>query len=51
MNDVCGPYGKCVNLYYKSVCDCSVTIFYEGKYCDKRKPIFGNSGEKKNLKF
>lgn len=34
-NDVCGKYGRCVNLYQKFYCDCSVTIFYEGKYCER----------------
>ena len=32
-NDVCGKYGRCINLYTKFVCDCSDSIFFEGKYC------------------
>ncbi len=35
MNDICGPNGKCVNLYYKFHCDCSNSMFYTGKYCEK----------------
>ena len=37
MNDVCGTRGKCVNLYYKFYCDCSMSYFFEGKYCEKCK--------------
>ena len=42
MNDICGPRGRCVNLYYKFYCDCQSSMFYEGKYCEKRKrfPLF-----------
>lgn len=39
MNNICGEHGKCVNLYYKSYCDCSVGLFWEGKYCEKCKNI------------
>lgn len=33
--NVCGPYGKCVNLLYNFKCDCSGSYFYSGKYCDE----------------
>jgi hypothetical protein len=39
MNDLCGPRGKCVNLYYKFYCDCAGSFFWEGKYCEKCNPI------------
>ena len=33
-NNICGKYGKCINLLRDVYCECS-TIFIEGKYCDK----------------
>jgi len=37
---VCGTNGKCVNFYQTFYCDCeAVSIFYAGKYCEKRKYI------------
>ncbi len=33
-NNVCGKYGKCINLHRDVYCECT-TIFMEGKYCDK----------------
>ncbi|CAF0885900.1 unnamed protein product [Brachionus calyciflorus] len=34
-SDICGQNGRCINLYMKTYCEC--TMFYEGKYCEKCK--------------
>ena len=43
MNDICGRHGRCVNLYYKFYCDCSTSLFFEGKFCEKSKFKRGNT--------
>jgi hypothetical protein len=35
-NDICGKYGRCVNLYGTFKCSCDVSMFFEGEYCEKR---------------